>query len=603
MQKSATDTIFSTLKGISLSQPEKSAILGVDRPGLTYEGLIKQIELTMAWLNWHGLGRNDRIAIVLPNGPEMASCFVCAVCAATAAPLNPAYRAEEFAFYLKDLGAKALIVMQGSSSVAVEEARKLNLAILQLVKGERTGQFTLEGEVEAKPAENPGSAQPEDIALVLHTSGTTARPKLVPLTQANLTVSAHNSRVALELTEKDRCLNVMPLFHVHGLMAAVVGSLFAGGSVVCTPGFASGEFFGWMAEFSPSWTTAVPTIHQAVLEQARKLPEVRHTMRMIRSCSAPLPPPVMAELEEVFAVPVIEAYGMTESSHQVASNPLPPGKRKPGSVGLPAGPEVCILDEKGSRLPVGQIGEICLRGGNVTAGYESNPEANRKTFTDGWFRTGDQGWIDEDGYIFIQGRVKEIINRGGEKISPREVDEILLEHPAVAQAVTFAAPHTQLGESVAAAVVLKANSTVMANELRAFVAKRAAYIKVPEVIVFMEQLPKGPTGKLQRVGLAEKLGIGPVDKMERVRAEEYVAPGNPLEEALAEAWMEILQLPKVGIHDHFLDLGGDSLKAALLVSRLNAALEIEISLAEFFAAPTVANLAKLIEELTATEEN
>jgi acyl-CoA synthetase (AMP-forming)/AMP-acid ligase II len=293
---------------------------------------------------------------------------------------------------------------------------------------------------------------------VLHTSGTTSRPKQVPLTNANLCHSACNIRRALELTANDRCLNVMPLFHIHGLAAAVLASLASGASIVCTPGFYAPRFFEWVAEFQPTWYTAVPTMHQAIL--ARAGGETRpSSLRFIRSCSAALPPQVMAELERFFSVPVIESYGMTEAAHQMASNPLPPEKRKPGSVGRAAGPEVAIMDDAGRLATAGETGEIVIRGPNVMAGYAGNPAANESAFRGGWFRTGDQGRLDEEGYLYISGRTKEIINRGGEKISPREIDEALLEHPAVKESAVVASPDETRGEIVKAFVILAPGRT------------------------------------------------------------------------------------------------------------------------------------------------
>jgi acyl-CoA synthetase (AMP-forming)/AMP-acid ligase II len=344
---------------------------------------------------------------------------------------------------------------------------------------------------------------------VLHTSGTTARPKIVPLRQANVAASARNVASTLALTPEDACLNIMPLFHIHGLIAAVLSSLSVGASVVCTPGFNAFKFFGWYDEANPSWYTAVPTMHQAILGMVARRPagSTMGRLRFIRSSSASLPPQVMTEMEQVFGVPVIEAYGMTEASHQMASNPLPPHPRFAGSVGIAAGPEIAIMDEGGTILAPDDIGEVVIRGRNVTAGYENNPEANAKSFTNGWFRTGDQGFLDKDGYLRLTGRLKELINRGGEKVSPLEVDTALMDHPAVTQVVTFAMPHDKLGEEVAAAVVLNEGATLTEQELRDFAAARLAQFKVPRRVVFLAEIPKGATGKLQRIGLAAKLGL------------------------------------------------------------------------------------------------
>lgn len=487
------------------------AILAPGRPALSFAELQDLATNTVARLIELGIGRNDRVAIVLPNGPEMAAAFVAIGAGSTTAPLNPAYRADEFAFYLADLNARA-VVLDCSGNEAVEQvASDLGLAVLRLEveEGAPAGLFRLSGEAIGATG-SPGPAEPDDIALVLHTSGTTSRPKIVPLTQANLTVSADNIRGALGLTPEDRCLNIMPLFHIHGLIAAVLASLSAGASVFCTPGFNALRFFAWLEEAEPSWYTAVPTMHQAIVARAARNADSlsRGRLRFVRSSSSSLPPQVMAELEAAFGCPVIESYGMTEAAHQMASNPLPPRIRKPGSVGLAAGPEMAIMGADGRLLGPEDVGEIVIRGGNVTFGYENNATANAEAFADGWFHTGDQGTMDAEGYFRLTGRLKEIINRGGEKISPREVDEVLMDHPAVAQVVTFAMPHSKLGEDVAAAIVLRDGAAASEREIRDFAATRLADFKVPRKLVFVEEIPKGATGKLQRIGLAAKLGLG-----------------------------------------------------------------------------------------------
>ncbi len=479
---------------------------------LTYRGLREQVDATIAALNAVGVGRGDRVAIVLPNGPEMAVAFLSIAAGATAAPLNPQYRAEEFEFYLTDLAAKALVVEAGDPSVATSVAAKLGVPVITLdpTPGEGVGRFELD--TSALPKRAPaagGPALPSDTALVLHTSGTTSRPKIVPLAQANVCASARNVSRTLALSAVDRGLVIMPLFHIHGLIAGVMAPLSTAGSVFCTPGFNALKFFGWVSEARPTWYTAVPTMHQTILARAGHNRETiaANPLRFIRSSSSSLPPQVLAELEATFGARVIESYGMTEASHQMTSNLLAPGERKPGTVGVAAGPEVAIMDAAGQLLARGQTGEVVIRGDNVTAGYENNPKANTEAFADGWFRTGDQGVMDDDGFLTITGRLKEIINRGGEKISPREVDEVLMDHPAVLQVVTFAIPHDKLGEEVGAAVVLREGQSVDERDLRDYAAKRLADFKVPRKVVFLEEIPKGATGKLQRIGLAQKLGL------------------------------------------------------------------------------------------------
>jgi acyl-CoA synthetase (AMP-forming)/AMP-acid ligase II len=480
------------------------------RRALSFGELRALIDRTVATLNAGGIGRNDAVAIVLPNGPEMAACYMACASGVTSAPLNPAYRADEFEFYLADLQARALIVERGSASPAVEVAKKLGVRLIELVPRPEggAGDFDLDLPA-ATPAAKGGDARPADVSMVLHTSGTTSRPKIVPLTQANLAASAQNIAATLQFTAADRGLNIMPLFHIHGLIAGVLAPLSAGSFVFCTPGFNALKFFGWMDEAAPTWFTAVPTMHQAILSRASKSAEViaRHPLRFMRSSSSSMPPQVIAEAESVFGAPLVESYGMTEATHQMASNPLPPRARKPGTVGVAAGPEVAIMGEDGSLLPRGAVGEIVIRGANVTPGYLNNDKANAEAFVNGWFRTGDQGQMDAEGYLSITGRLKEIINRGGEKVSPREVDEILMDHAAVAQVVCFGMPHPKLGEEVAAVVVLREGAAATERELQAFVATRAAEFKVPKKVLFMDEIPKGATGKLQRIGLAAKLGL------------------------------------------------------------------------------------------------
>jgi len=507
-----TDTASTISEILKTGADDAPALSSPGGVALSYAALRTLTAKIASDLAAHGVGPNDRVAIVLDNGPEMAAAFLSIAGAATADPLNPTYRAEEFEFYLTDLRAKLLVVAQGKESPAVAVAEKLGVPIARLVAHpERgAGSFDLDFPNDIAGAARPvTAAKPEDIALVLHTSGTTSRPKIVPLSHKNICASAANIRRTLALTANDRGLVIMPLFHIHGLIAALTAPLSAGGEVSCSPGFNALKFFGWLSEVRPTWYTGVPTMHQAILLRAANNPDViaGHRLRFIRSSSSALPPTVIAELERVFGVPVVEAYGMTEAAHQMASNPLPPSPRKPGSVGPSGGPEIRIVDTDGKTVPRGATGEIVIKGPNVMREYENNPKANADAFYDGWFRTGDQGVMDDEGYVSITGRLKEIINRGGEKISPREVDEIIMEHPAVHQCVTFAMPHDMLGEDVAAAIVLRQGAQASDRELREFAATRLAAFKVPRKILILNEIPVGATGKLQRIGLAQKLGL------------------------------------------------------------------------------------------------
>jgi oxalate---CoA ligase len=487
----------------SLLSPDGAApaLVTVDGESIDHATLWATVERLGLELRRAGLKPGDRIAIVLPNGPAIALMLLAAMSVGSAAPLNPKYRQEEFRFYLEDLRAAALIT-DGQSPAALAAMPASTTPIE--VRGEG---LSIELAVPAGTVDASGTGRPtpDDEALVLHTSGTTSRPKIVPLRQRNLARSARNIAASLQLTASDRSLTVMPLFHIHGIMSGLLAPLAVGGSVVCTPGFDAFAFHRWLEELRPTYYSAVPTMHQMVLARS---PDFRPTsLRFVRSSSASLARPVLEGLVERFGVPVIEAYGMTEASHQMTCNPLPPGTVKPGSVGIPTGIEVAILDSANNVLPSGERGEVAIRGATVVDGYENNPTANEAAFTDGWFRTGDEGMLDEDGYLFLTGRLKEQINRGGEKISPLEIDEVLLRHPAVAEAVTFAIPHDKLGEEVGAAVVLVDGGEATEQDLRTYLRGQLAPFKVPKQIVFVTEIPKGATGKLQRIGLAERLAL------------------------------------------------------------------------------------------------
>jgi len=588
----AADTIGRLLSDAAQRNPESAALSALKRPSLSYARLWGQVEGVVAWLNTHGIGRGDRVAIVLPNGPELACAFLGVSAGAVSAPLNPSYGPDEFRFCLEDLRPGALVVQRGIDSPAIAIARSRGIAVIQLAPAgdEEAGVFTLNGDTLIGRAGGCYS-ESTDPALILHTSGTTARPKMVPLTQANLSMSAQNIAASLSLSTADRCLNVMPLFHIHGLVAGLLASLRAHATVICTPGFAGDSFFGWVDELRPSWYTAVPTMHQEVLRRAPEARDIiaRHRLRLIRSSSAALAPAIMTELEAVFRAPVVEAYGMTEAAHQIASNPLPPGSRVPGSVGIATGCEVAIMDEHGTLLPADHVGEVVIKGHNVTKGYANNPAANEQAFINGWLRTGDRGVIDDRGYVSLTGRFKEIINRGGEKIAPREIDEVLLRHPDVREAAAFALPHATLGETIGAAVVPREGRRLKEVDVRAFAFTQLPDFKVPDRVVILTEIPKGPTGKVQRTGLATRLATE--------LAVAYDPPAEGLEQRSAALFEEVLQRTGVGRHDNFFALGGDSLRAMQVAARLVSALGVEIPSTLLFHHPTPASLAHALARL------
>jgi acyl-CoA synthetase (AMP-forming)/AMP-acid ligase II len=464
---------------------------------LTYSALRDEVLRLADALAGAGVGRGDRVSMALPNGLAAIVGFLGASAVGTAAPLNPAYREEEFRFFLEDTNARVLLVPAG----AAEDARRAATGRVPVLDVETSG-ATVRLPPGAVRRDAPRSTA-GDVALVLHTSGSTGRPKRVPLTHANLVASIDNIAATYALSADDVTLCVMPLFHVHGLMASLMATLATGGTAVIPSKFSPLAFWRIAREHGATWYSAVPTIHQLLLARAEPgaRPDGAERLRFIRSCSAALPPAVMSDLEAAFGAPVLEAYGMTEASHQMASNPLPPGTRRAGSVGPGTGVRIAILDEAGRELGPGERGEVAIRGDNVMNGYEGNPDANATAFSNGWFRTGDQGFLEPDGYLTLVARLKELINRGGEKISPREIDEVLLAHPSVAEAVCFGVAHPGWGEEVAAAVVLSAPATEA--ELIAFCKQRLADFKRPKQIFIADAIPRTATGKIQRRVVAQ----------------------------------------------------------------------------------------------------
>jgi acyl-CoA synthetase (AMP-forming)/AMP-acid ligase II/acyl carrier protein len=590
--------IYEKIYTLSQNNLGANAILSPGKRVLSYRDLSQFLHNISLELVQIGILSSDRLAVVMPNGPDMATAFlaVSAVCACV--PLNPSYPLEDYEFAMKDLGVKALMTSFGKDHPSCQAADKLGLPVLQTIPDEQSsGIFKLVHHLPIdKTIEKPVFGKLDDKALVLHTSGTTARPKIVSLTHRNIFYSVNNIADSYALNPTDRCLNMMPLFHIHGLIGAVATSLYVGASVICAPGFLAEGIVDWLSELAPTWYTAVPTIHQAVLEAVQQHPETtkKISLRFIRSCSSSLAPQLAGDLERIFSTPVLEAYGMTEATHQMASNPLPPSSHKFGSVGLPTGTtRISILDDNGHPLDPFKVGEICIQGENVITGYENNAEANQTNFINGWLRTGDRGYIDEDGYLFIRDRLKELINRGGEKISPKEIDETLLQHPAVKQAVAFAIPHPSLGEDIAAAVVLKPDKTISMHELRQFAADKLADYKVPRLIVFVKNIPKGATGKIQRIGLGEKLK----DEINALRLRETTSnlkPRNPTETKLLSIWQQVLAKNPIGIDDDFLALGGDSIMAARILMQVEEEFHVTFSMREIFNVPTIASMSELI---------
>jgi acyl-CoA synthetase (AMP-forming)/AMP-acid ligase II len=587
-------TLVRMLEGQAERIPDEPAILAPGRATLTYGRLHQHVRQMGRTLRSMGIGRHDRVALLLPNGPEMPVAILAVQAVAACAPVNPDYKTEEIDRYFADLRASALITQARIDSAARRVALLRGIKVIELstAPDQAAGLFALTGE--RGRARSDEETRPDDVALLLPTSGTTSHPKIVPMTHAAICGSSHAHAATLALGENDRALNILPLFHGHGLIATVTASLAAGASVVCTPGLEVANFFAWLVAFRPTWYSAVSTMHQAILAQARRDRErpTNARLRFVRSSSAPLPSRFFKELEQVFEAPLIEWYGMTEvAASPIACNPLPPRRRKAGSVGVPELLDVAIMDEHGAMLPDGQTGQVVVRGTNVMKAYDDDPAATEAAFAGGWFKTGDLGFFDEDQFLFLVGRVREMINRGGEKVAPVEVDDVLFEHPGVADAVTFSVPHATLGEDVASAVVLRPDALATAKDLRQFVRERVAEFKVPRRILIVEKIPKGPTGKVQRIGLAAKLGLA----NDHDNAWNFVAPRTELERALAERWAEILQVDEIGIHDDFFACGGDSLLATHVLSHIYDMAHIELNVSRFFEAPTIAEVARHLE--------
>ena len=477
------------------------ALVVPGRVSLSYSRLRELADEAANALASQGIGRGERVALVFPNGPEAIVLFLAASMVATACPLNPAYKEDEFRFYLEDVGARFLVVPP-SGGEAARRAVPSGATVIE-ASLDADGRLIMSGAGHGRAVDSLEGSSDGDVGLVLHTSGTTSRPKRVPLRHDNLTASVANIVATYELGPEDVSLCVMPLFHVHGLLASALATFASGGTVVVPDRFTPLGFWPLMQAHHPTWFTASPTPHQLVLARLQEdRPAGTERLRFVRSCSAALSPAQMGLMEQRFGVPVLEAYGMTEASHQMASNPLPPEPRVAGSVGCGTGVDIAIFDEAGAPLPTGASGEVVIRGPNVMHGYEDNPQANAGAFVDGWFRTGDVGTLDGAGYLRLVGRIKELINRGGEKIAPREIDEVLEAHPAVKEAVAFGVPHPTWGEEVAAAVVLRAPATE--KELLAYSRQRLADFKVPKRLFIVDSIPRTPTGKVQRRFVADQ---------------------------------------------------------------------------------------------------
>ena len=583
-------SLGTSLRGLAAAAPDAVSLRSPDHEPTDRRGLVEQLDHTSRQLLAANLHRLSCVAVVLPSGPCLAMALVSVAAAAQCAPIDPNSTADEISFVLRDTHAAAIIVPDHGHPAAELAAATVGCSVLVLRQQGTAGRFVLRHQDPERAVNSQSPVAPGSTALLLHTSGTTARPKLVALSHDQLLDSAQAVARSLALSPHDRSLAIMPLFHVHGIVAALLGSLLSGGEVVVPVGHTSADLAALVESTEPTWLTAVPTMLQSLVWQCEQRP-ITHKLRVVRSCSSALPLSVAEGIERRLGVPVVEAYGMTEGAHQIASQPLAPTTRRAGSVGFSSGPTIAIVDLDGSPVPAHATGEVVLRGPSIITHYVDNAAADAAAFREGWFRTGDLGRFDDEGWLFLVGRIKELINRAGEKIAPREVEEALLGHPAVREAIVFAVRDRRLGEQVAAAVTL--NAPISETALRMFAAENLAAFKVPRRIVFCEEIPKGPTGKAQRRLLAELLDLADLDDV-GVRLSPR-QPDGPLEELLAEWWTQVLRQPVVDVNAHFLDVGGDSLGATRLLSRIRSELDVELGLIELFDARTIAEQASLLE--------
>jgi acyl-CoA synthetase (AMP-forming)/AMP-acid ligase II/acyl carrier protein len=593
--RKSTSCSFECLKDLlsyyGRKAPDRCALIAPGRLPLTYGALWTQTTDVVRVLRSIGVGRTNRVAVALPDGPEAALAMIAVAAGAVCAPLNPDLTEDEYQRYFAELRPAALLTRAELRSASRCVAERLSIPVLDIsTRSFRTaGAFIIVGQQPPPRASEGEFASSADDAFMLLTSGSTSRPKTVPLTHLSVCLSARNVCTALKLRSRDRLLSVLPLFHGHGLISGLLAALTVGSSVVCTSGFDVTAFFACLTEFRPTWYTAVPAIHRALLLAAgpHKQAARRSSLRLVRSASSTLPHDVLRGLEALFGVPVIDTYGMTEAATQIAANPLQ--RRKLGSVGRPAGPEIAILDTRGRRLQPGHRGEIALRGPTITRGYDNDAAATASAFRNGWFRTGDLGYVDGDGYLFIIGRIKEIIHKGGQKVAPAEIEQALLSHPDVIDAAAFPVPHRRLVEDVAAAVVLRQNANVSERSLRDFTRERLAAFKVPGHIQIVSGIPKTAGGKLNRGELS--IAFSKTQSTAARLDSKTIASRSELERELAGMWADLLDVDEVGMDQDVFALGVDSLAATEMILRVEERFGLKLSFEDIFDAPTVAAFA------------
>jgi acyl-CoA synthetase (AMP-forming)/AMP-acid ligase II len=578
-------TMLDVLDVRSVEREFAPAILAPDCATLSYVELRARVYRAGEAFAALGLGPGARIATALRNGPDAAVAMLAAMCWTTAAPLDPDGDEALAATLLRHMRVDALIVHRGAASPTTRAADALGIPIVGLVPGaaDPAAEFALRGDAGRAPIV-PARPRPDDVAVVSHTSGTTAKPKIVPLTHGGLTWSRSRGW----LGPSDRFLCVTPLHTSSGIGNGIVVPLKAGASTVLCPGFDPERFFDWLLGFRPTYFSASPTVHRAIIDECgRRRLRLPSSLRFVRSSSNAMSEALQRSLEAALGIPVIQGYGSTEAGIIAHDSPLP-GMRRAGSVGRAVDVEIKIADDDGRALPAGTEGEILVRGPSVMQGYENDEEANRLAFRDGWFRTGDLGHLDAEGYVYVTGRIRERINRGGLKVAPAEVDALFATHAAVRDVATVGVPHPSLGEDVATAIALRPGATVTADELRRYALQHLAAHKVPTSIVFVEEIPRNASGKVRRDALAESLRALP--------RPHYVAPRDATEALVAQTFAALLGVPRVGAFDNFFELGGDSLRGARAAASIGAQAGVDLEPVALFEAPTVEQFARVVGE-------
>jgi acyl-CoA synthetase (AMP-forming)/AMP-acid ligase II/acyl carrier protein len=588
------ETLLTLLEAGASRAPESRALLDIDERTISYKALLQNVLEQAKILVSHGIRRGDRVAWIMPNGPEAALAFLAISAVATAVPIRSTSSFEEVRTRLESTRARAAVMLNDMAFEASGAAESLHLPIVRLpaftaspaiASGLTTGRMASADDASwVRPL-------PDDVAVILTTTDHSHPPRQVPLTHRNLVSAAQQVAASLDLQPTDSCLNLVPFDSMHGLIGCLLASLTRQAAVVCSPGFCAHRLGPWIVQLKPTWFSAVPAIYQAWTDQLLTTRErlQQHSLRLVRSCSTAMSPRLQKEIETVLQVPVIEAYSVSEAGHQITSNPLPPRLRKPGSVGLPTGTRVVIMDNEGGFLPAGQTGEIVVQGDGVTPGSSTEHDSHPRTFVQGWYRTGDLGRLDEDGYLFLSGRSQDVVHRGGDRIIPRDVETVLLAHPGVAEATCFPRPHPTLGEDLVAAVVLREGAAATENGIRTFAFDRLAPPKVPSRILILDQLPHGPSGKVQRQTLSQRLA-----HLFRARP---LRPRDSIESLIADVWTDVLETSETGVNDNFFSLGGDSVRAARIVCRINDLFQLALPVTTLFRHPTVGQFTDELKRL------